>query len=126
MFLFSVQVFLLLSQATSDGGQLVSMRTTETAVEGMHTAGAEPLAGAEFVSVTAFVGVADIVGVAGADGCAACSFFDTESSIAILRPTLPLTIAATTINATIINIDVFLWRNPKIVFGVGVEGHFST
>lgn len=89
MFPLSVQVYLLLSQATSDGGQLVSMRTTETAVEGMHTAGAEPLAGAEFVSVTALVGVADIVGVAGADCCAACSFFDTEFLIAILPPTRP-------------------------------------
>lgn len=98
----------------------------EAAVKRMHTARVKLLARIEFVSVTAFVGIADIVGVAGADGCAACSFFDTESSIAILRLTLPLTIAATTINATIINIDVFLWRNPKIVFGVGVEGHFST
>ena len=66
MFLFSVQVFLLLSQATDNGGQLVSMRTTEAAVEGMYTDGVEPLAGAVFVSVTAFVRVADIVGVAGA------------------------------------------------------------
>jgi len=104
----------------------VSMRTMDAAVEGMHTAGMKPLAGAEFVSVTAFVGVADIVGVAGADCSAACSFFDTEFLIAILPPTLPLTIAATTTNAAMINIQEFWRRNPKIVFGVGVEGHFST
>jgi hypothetical protein len=42
------------------------MRTTEAAVEGMYTAGVEPLAEAVFVGVTAFVDVADIVGVAGA------------------------------------------------------------
>ena len=66
MFLSSVQVYLLPSQATKNGGQLVSMRTTEAAVEGMYTAGVEPLAEAVFVGVTAFVDVADIVGVAGA------------------------------------------------------------
>jgi hypothetical protein len=98
----------------------------EAAVNRMHTTRIKLLARIEFVSVTAFVGIAEIVGVAGADRCAACSFFDTEFSIAILRPTLPLTIAATTINATIINIDVFLRRNPQIVFSMGVEGHFST
>jgi hypothetical protein len=97
----------------------------EAAVKRMHTTRVKLLARIEFVSVIAFVGIADIVGVAGADRCAACSFFDTEFSIAILRPTLPLTIAATTINANMINIHVFLRRNSKIVFGVGVEGHFS-
>jgi hypothetical protein len=66
MLLSPVQLFLLLSQATNNGGQLVSMRMTEAAVEGMYTAGVEPPAEAVFVGVTAFVDVADIVGVAGA------------------------------------------------------------
>ena len=65
MFLSAVQVFLLLSQATNDVGQLVP-------------------------------------------------------------PTLPPTIAATTTNATMIDIQEFRRRNLKIVFGVDVEGHFST
>ena len=116
----------MLSQATGDGGQLVSMRTTETAVERMYNAGVEPLAGAEFVSVTPFVGIADIAGVAGADCCTACSFFDTEFLIAILPPTLLPTIAATTTDATMTSIQKVLRRNSKIVFGVGVEGHSST
>jgi hypothetical protein len=98
----------------------------EAAVKRMHTTKIKLLARIQFVSVTAFVGIAEIVGVAGADRCAACSFFDTEFSIAILPPTLRPTIAATTINATAINIHVFLRRYPKFVFGVGVEGHFST